>query len=143
MPGPTFVVEGLDELRRAIRQVQDTGLRQSLTDTNRRLARTIVDRALPFVPVRTGRLKASVRGLGNQRGAIGKAGGARVPYAPAIHWGRSAGNINFRTGRASRGQGRIDGRPFLWQAAQSVEREVVDEYQDDLNRILDAAVRNR
>jgi hypothetical protein len=135
---PSIVVEGLDELRRGLRQVQDHGLNDALKAANKHIAKEIVDLALPNVPVgKTGRLKASVRALGNLSGAVGKAGSARVPYAAAIHWGRSEGNLAFKTGKYSKGQGIVQGRPFLWEASKSLEPEVADIYQREVLRILD------
>lgn len=113
-------VEGIDELRRAIRRANDDGLKRALVAANKDLAQAIIDRALPKVPVRTGALRSSVRGLGNASGAIGKAGGAKVPYAAAIHWRR----------------GLVRGRPFLHDAAKAVERDVEDAYLTEIDRIL-------
>lgn len=124
MPKPAIQVDGLKELQREVRRIKDSELSKQLRDTNRRLADRIVAKALPSVPVRTGRLKSSVKALGRASGAVGKAGGARVPYAPAIHWGWPSRNIA--------------GRPFLKDAADGIEDEAVREYEKDINRVFDA-----
>lgn len=116
-------VEGIDELRRAIRKAEDDGLKRALVAANKDLARAVIEKALPRVPVRTGTLKRSVRGLGNASGAVGKAGGAAVPYAAAIHWGRKNGGV-------------VKARPFLHDAAKDIERDVEDAYLDEIDRIL-------
>lgn len=123
MAPPRLMVEGLKELRRDMRRIANTELNQELRDANKEIAERIISRALPNVPVRSGRLKASVRGLGNLGGAVGKAGGAAVPYAAAIHWGFP-----------KRG---IKARPFLKNAADSVEASVVDDYERRINRLLE------
>lgn len=122
---PTIVVAGLDELRRELRRIADKGLNDALKSANKQIADEVISRALPNVPVRTGRLLASVRASGTLAGAIGKAGNARVPYAAAIHWGRKRGGV-------------IGGRPFLRDAAQQVEQNVADDYLATIDRVLDA-----
>jgi HK97 gp10 family phage protein len=130
MAQPAIKVEGLTELRRKLRQLGDKDLKKQLRDTNKSLAQKIIDAALPNVPVRTGRLKATVKAAGNEKGAIGKAGTpARVPYAAAIHWGwRRRG---------------IRANPFLTDAAARVEGHVVEEYEKDLQALLDRVTRGR
>ena len=120
---PVITVEGVDDLRRDLRRLKDDDLNAAMKEANQVLAKRVIDKALPMVPVLTGRLRSSVRGLGNLSGAIGKAGGARVPYAAAIHWGWPARNIK--------------GTPFLTTAAQSVEQGALVEYEQQVNRVLD------
>lgn len=117
MSKPAFTVDGLDELRRDLRKIKDEGLNDAMKKANKTLADEVVAKADP--PVRTGRLRASVRGLGNLAGAVGKAGSAAVPYAAAVHWGAG-------------------GRPFLTDAAKKVETTAADRYLDEIDRILEA-----
>ena len=119
-------VDGVDELRRALRQVKDRELDEEMKKIHADLAREIVDRALPNVPVRTGALKASVRSAGTVRDAIGRAGKASVPYAAPIHWGW-----------AKRG---IKGRPFLTDAAQAVEKDITERYESQVAEMLDKVI---
>jgi phage gpG-like protein len=121
-------VDGVDQLRRTLRKLGDDDLKKALKEANKRIADEIIDRALPKVPVRSGRLRQSVRGLGNLAGAVGKAGSAKVPYAAAIHWGRKKG-------------GEIEATPFLWKAAKDMESVVADRYQDEVNEIIRRADR--
>jgi HK97 gp10 family phage protein len=121
--GQTFKIDvDYRQLRRELRRA-DAGLKSELAAANKELAASIVDKALPQVPVRSGRLRASVRGLGNQAGAVGKAGGARVPYAAAIHWGRKQGGF-------------IPARPFLRNAAKQVETQVVQVYEKRIRALF-------
>lgn len=120
-------VDGVDELRRALRQVKDSELDDEMKKIHADLAREIVDRALPNVPVRTGKLKASVRSAGTVRDAIGRVGKASVPYAAPIHWGWP-----------KRG---IKGRPFLTDAAQAVEKDITERYDQQVDEMLDKALR--
>lgn len=123
---PTIRVEGLDELRRNLRRVKDSELDSEMKAIHQALAREIVEKALPNVPKKSGRLRESVRSAGTKRDAIGRAGSASVPYAPIIHWGWPARNIT--------------GRPFLREAAQEIERDVTDRYETQVAQMLDRVV---
>ncbi len=124
-PAVGIQIVHLDELRRQLRKIADSDLSDEMVAANKELAKAIVDDALPNVPVLTGRLKRSVRGLGNKGGAVGKAGSAVVPYAAAIHWGRKNGGL-------------IQSRPFLRDAAKNVEKDVADRYWKRVEKVFDA-----
>lgn len=138
-------VEGAAELRRAIIQANDKELAKKLKQANLSAAEIVVRAALPNVPVgKTGNLAKSVKALASQTSGKAKAGAARVPYAAAIHWGEGAGNVNFRTGAAvGRPARNIQGRPFLWDAADKTLNEVIEAYEGEIDDLLDQAVRNR
>ena len=127
MAKPSIEVEGLNELRKALRQAKDKELNETMREIHRELAREIVQRALPNVPVKTGELKATVRAAGTIRDAIGRVGKATVPYAPPIHWGWPRRNIKPN--------------PFLVDAAQNIERDIVDRYDKAVSDMLDRLVR--
>lgn len=127
MPAPSIQVEGLRELNSRLRKVRDTGLDGELKRIHKGLADDVVSLALPNVPKRSGALMRSVRASGTKASAIGRAGRKSVPYAATIHWGR-------------RKRGRVQGRPFLQDAAKRVERDVVDDYQRAIKRLLDKAI---
>lgn len=129
MGQPGIQVEGLDELRRELRRVRDSELDATMKLIHVELAREVIDKALPNVPVRSGALKGTVRAAGTVRDAIGRAGKASVPYAPIIHWGWPA-----------RG---IPSRPFLRDAAQSIERDIEDRYDKQVSDMLDRVIKGR
>jgi len=126
MAKPSIRVEGLDELRRELRRVKDNELNDSMKAIHQELAAEITRRALPNVPVRTGRLKNTVRSAGTVRDAIGRVGKASVPYAAPIHWGWP-----------SRG---IPRRPFLVDAAETVERDITERYERAVADMLDKVI---
>lgn len=127
MPQPTIHVEGLDELRRELRRVKDSELDQEMKAIHRELALEIARRAASKVPVgETLRLWKSIRATGTVRDAIGRAGGASVPYAPPIHWGWKARNIKPR--------------PFLVDAAAELEPNITDRYDQEVARMLDKVI---
>jgi len=136
-------VVNLKEVQAAIRRLGDTLLKDQLKSANKNVAQMIVDAALPEVPVRTGKLRQSVKATATQTAAYGKAGTpARVPYAAAIHWGEGAGNVNFSTGSTvGRANRNIKGRPFLWDAADRVVNRAVKEYEDQIQQLIDRVVR--
>lgn len=136
-------VENLKEIQAAIRELGDAELRKQLREANRSVSQIVVDAALPNVPVRTGRLRQSVKAQATATAAYGKAGSpARVPYAAAIHWGEGSGNVNATTGATfGRPARNIRGRPFLWDAADLVLNRAVAEYEDQIQRLIDRVVR--
>jgi hypothetical protein len=89
-------IEGLRELRKAIREAGDKELQKALRLANKAAATVVVADASPSIPVLTGRLKKSARALGSQRSGRAVMGGARLPYAPPIHWGWPRHNIARR-----------------------------------------------
>lgn len=137
MAGAAVKVEGLDALRKVLRRMADRELTNQLKTTNKAAAQVVVTAALPKVPVRTGRLKTSVRALGSQRSGRAVAGAMRAPHAGAIHWGRRVGNVGSPPGNHP-GPNRIAGRPFLWDAAQQAEGKVVDQYARDVDALFNA-----
>ena len=136
-------VENLKEVQRMIRDVGDAELKKQLRQANKSVAQMVVDAALPQVPVRSGKLRQSVKATATQAAAYGKAGTpSRVPYAAAIHWGEGAGNVNFSTGgTVGRPARNIRGRPFLWNAADQTINRAVREYEDQIQNLIDKVVR--
>lgn len=137
-------VENLIELQRLLRQVGDKELPKALRGANKSMAEVVRDEALPNVPVRSGRLKRSVRAIGGQRDAKVQAGtAARVPYAATIHWGRKRGNVGWPPGNR-RGLNPVEARPFLWLAKERVltTGRGLAEYEKALEGILES-VRTR
>lgn len=144
-------VEGIKELRAGLRRAGGPDLEDGIKTANKNAAERVVRSALPHVPVgrppdkHPGRLKASVKALASKSSGRVKAGSAaRVPYAAAIHWGEGAGNINHTTGATvGRPERNIQGRPFLWEAADREMRGIVEAYDQEVTDLLDRAVRDR
>lgn len=136
-------VENLKELQKQIRDLGDAELRRQLREANKSVSEMVVRAALSNVPVRSGKLRASVKASATQTAAYGKAGSAvRVPYAAAIHWGEGSGNVNFTTGgTVGRANRNIRGNPFLWNAADETLNRAVREYEDQIQDLIDRVVR--
>lgn len=133
---PAIEVEGLTALRKGIKSLGDTGLVSALKDANRSSAQVVVARALPNVPVRTGKLKSTVKALAAQRDARVQAGSAKTSYAAAVHWGRKKGNVGSPPGNHP-GKNVMAGRMFLWDAAQASLAEATAKYEQEIERLLD------
>jgi hypothetical protein len=131
---PAVQVEGLKELRAGFRSTGDRALPKALAKANKLAAQVVVEEALPNVPFRSGRLRATVKALGSQTAGKAKAGAAKVPYAAAVHWGTGP-----RPGL--RGPHNIARNPFLVDAADRVNTQIVDQYEKEIDRILDG-IRN-
>jgi HK97 gp10 family phage protein len=129
----TIQVEGLSELRRSLKRLSKEAPKQ-LREANLAAAEIIIASALPNVPVRTGRLKRTVKALATQTASRMKAGSGTVPYAAAVHWGTGP-----RPGE--RGPHNIRRRAFLWDAREKLLREVRDQYEKELEALIDRAVR--
>lgn len=126
---PAISIEGLREVRQQLRDLNDRVGKEMLRDAHRRLAARVVKMAEPRVPVKTGALAGSLRGLGSVTGATGKAGGAKVPYAAAIHWG-----VGPRPGMS--GPHNIEARPFLLEALNRVDLDAAGEFAHQLSQLL-------
>jgi hypothetical protein len=84
-------VSGLREITRGM---EKAGVDvEELKDVMGRIAAEATDVMQPFIPTRSGRLRASARGNRAKGKAVVTIGTARVPYAAAIQWGWPRRNI--------------------------------------------------
>lgn len=114
-------IEGLRELNRAFRRLGSDAT-VDLKGVHLESARVVEKRARQVVPVRSGRLKDTLRSSGTMRGAQVRAGFARVPYAGPIHFGWRKRNIRPQ--------------PFLYDALDDRRAEVLRTYEDNLNKLI-------
>lgn len=94
-----------------------------LKSAHKEVADVVTAAGRPNTPRRSGRLAASMRPGATQTAAIVRAGGARVPYANAIHWGYRRRNIAAQ--------------PWLSDAARAKEPTWYDIYRTEIEKILD------
>lgn len=86
-----FKVEGV---RQMVRDLEAIGADvEDLKDTFQAISQEGTQVAKGLVPVKSGRLQASLRGNRAKSKAVVTAGGASVPYAGAINYGWPARNI--------------------------------------------------
>lgn len=81
-----FHLEGGRQLRKALKEAGND--LSDLKTTHKRAADVVAAASRGKVPVRTGRLKGTIRAAGTKTVGIIRAGTKRVPYAPCVHWGR-------------------------------------------------------
>lgn len=124
---PVIKVEGLARLSRQLKAL-DQGLDKETTVINRAAAELVAETARTKVPRRTGRLGASIRAGATKRTASVRAGGARVPYAPPIHWGWPSHNIAPQ--------------PFLYEALDARKAEVIYLYEKRIKALVEHAFPN-
>ena len=111
-------------LNRTIRALKDIGVPASeIAAAGKDAAELVAGEARTLVPVQTGKLKGSIRTATQQRKAIVRAGGARVPYANPIHWGW------FKRG--------IKPNQFFSRAITPQIDKIYKSYFDSLQRLLD------
>jgi hypothetical protein len=80
-------IEGLNRLKSALRKAQ-LAIDDEIKEANAEAAKIVETAARPLVPVRTGRLAASLRSSGNKSGGYVRAGNnTKVRYAGPIHFG--------------------------------------------------------
>jgi len=126
MAGGAVRVEGLDDVRRKIRRMEQ-GLDQDaakgdLQAMNLEAAEIVAGVATSIVPVRTGTLRATIRAAGAQKSGRVRSGYARVPYAGPIHFGWPQRNISPQ--------------PFLYDALDRRRNEVFDAYERNMSQIV-------
>lgn len=117
---PRIQVEGAKELRAAMKRMgADLG---DMTAINKSAAQTVAGQARSIVPVLTGRLMGSIRPLATRTRGQVAAGNKSVPYAGPIHFGWPARNISAD--------------PFLWDALESKEGEVIEKYEAHIEALV-------
>lgn len=113
-------VEGGPELRRAFRKFDDR--LGDLRAVHRSAAEVVEGEAESLVPVRTGRLRESIRVSAGKTGAGVLAGRRTVPYAGPIHFGWRIRNI--------------EPQPFLYDALDRRRDAVLETYRDGVGSLV-------
>lgn len=123
MAGEEVKVEGADRLASGLRR-----LAVEMPKVAPPKAATIIGREAALrAPKRTGRLAASFGSRSVQGENVMTFG---VVYAAAVHWG-----VGTRAGL--RGPHNIRPTRFLWGAAQDLERQWLEAYEDRLQELVD------
>lgn len=127
MASTEYRVEGMRDVRRALRRAGGTELLDALKAEHAYIARVVVQAAAPRTPRRTGRLAATVRGSGTRGLSVVRAGGARTPYAGVVHWG---------SGNRARPPMNIRPNPWISDAAQATETVWANHYEAALRALI-------
>lgn len=91
----------------------------------------IADEARSLVPVRTGKLRSTIKAvpLAGGRVVIRAGSPVKVPYANPIHWGWFYDKDNFI-------KKNIMPNPFFWKALKIKRQEVFDTYFKNMNDLI-------
>ena len=116
--------QGMKELRRKI-SVLD-GNFDDLKELHTDLAKIVADRASQLAPVKSGKLRDTIRASGTKTAGRVRSGFKRVPYAGVIHFGFPARGIKPQ--------------PFLYDALDQRRDEVLDRYFQGVKKIQKKAV---
>lgn len=114
---------GYRELKRDLRRMGDEAIAE-LKRVNKEAADMVADTARPEIPVRSGRLKGTLRTTGTMRGGVVRMGRKAVPYAGPIHFGWPSRPAPARGWRG----GPIAPNPFLYEAMDKRVGDVMDTY---------------
>jgi len=131
MTEPAVGLQNGRELRKAFREAGE-GITE-LKQLHRAIADDVAGTARTLVPVRTGRLKSTIRGAGLQTKALVRVGNNRkslsgVPYAKPIHFGWAARHIKPQ--------------PFLYDALDERRQDVIDTYNKEVNDLIKQVARS-
>ena len=124
-------VEGLKELRKALKTLEGEGkdsLKAEIKATNKAAADIVAASARLGVPVKSGRLRDSIRTSGTIRAGVVRAGKSKVPYAAPIHFGWPKRHIAPK--------------PFLYEARDKRAGEVVELYVQRVEKLLEEVIPN-
>jgi HK97 gp10 family phage protein len=119
-------VKNLKEVTKALRAVGVPN--DAVRDAGKRSADAVVNEAQRLVPVRSGKLRDSIRLASNARGKVTiQAGNNRssksgIPYANPIHWGWFKRNIKPQ--------------PFFVKALGLTRAEVFDNYFREMEKLI-------
>ena len=127
---PQVQLVGYRELRRDLRKMGDEAI-AGLKQVNKEAADLVADTARPDIPVRSGRLKGTLRTTGTVRGGVVRMGRKAVPYAGPVHFGWPN---RPNAAKGWRG-GPIRPNPFLYEATDRRIPEVMALYSKYLETL--------
>ena len=120
--GGRIQIDGLKETQQALRELS-SDLKTELKATHKQAAEVIVEGAKRYVPMRTGKLAASIRAAATMTSGKVRAGSAAVPYAGPVHFGWPAR--------------RIKPQPFIYDAMDVRRQEVYNLYAQRIFGLID------
>jgi len=120
-------VEGLQQ---TVKALQALGVDKSeISNANYEAAQTLIRSATPLVPVRSGRLRASLKPARTQAYAAARAGNSQVPYANPIHWGW------FRD-KQTGVQRNVLPQPFFAKALGLTYQQIIADYNRNMQQLV-------
>ena len=139
MPNIEIRVDGLADLRKALKAAEMIEDRNALRDGLKKAADIVAQEAKRRVPTRTGRARDSIRATSGGNKAYVVGGKARVPYYGWLDFGsrRPVSGQPRRVGPwANSGVGPDQGR-FIYPALDATEQEVASAVAEAVDAALD------
>jgi HK97 gp10 family phage protein len=127
-------------LKRAMRLMKDLDgdFKKQFKDIHKGASDIVADEARRLAPVKTGKLRRSIRTSGTNKGGVIRIGKKKIPYAGRVTFGDPTSLF----GRIRGGGGiKIKGNPFFYEAADRQFKQVVEYYDEELEQILDRALK--
>ena len=124
-------IDGSKQLRKRLREVGDKEIDQQLKETHKAAAEIVATAARPMVPVRSGKLKSTVRANASVRSGRVSMGRKTVPYAAPIHFGWATRPNRARGWRG----GPIAPNPFLYDALDRRRESVTERYYQGFAKV--------
>lgn len=113
-----------------------TAIREAL----KKAAETMAAAAVDTIPVKTGKLKRTIRVSATNYGAFVIAGSKKVPYGNPIHWGWFVDRKSDLAKKSSRGyiKKNIKPNPFFAKALGYTKQEIFDNF----TKIMETEINN-
>jgi HK97 gp10 family phage protein len=121
-------VQGLNQAVRALRAIGVPSAEIGMA--SQEAGEIVAGRARTLVPVRTGRLRSSIKTLRQSRKVIVKAGNEKtIPYANPIHWGWNYDKVNLQAKN-------IRPRPFFTNALSTTRKQVYQVFFGNMEKLF-------
>ena len=117
------------ELRKNLSMLDDDF--EDLKELHLDLAEMVAERAASLAPVRTGRLKETIRASGTKTAGRVRAGFKRVPWTGPVHFGWATRPDAAKGWRG----GPIHPNPFLYDALDERHNQVFETYFEGIKKI--------
>ena len=136
-PPKMYIMQGDKEFKRMLSALDAKF--DDLKEFHLDLAELVMARALSRAPVRTGRLRETIRASGTKTAGRVRAGFKRVPYAGPVHFGWAT-RPNLARGQIG---GPIMPNPFLYEALDERRNEVIQAYFDKVDELTKMSAMER
>lgn len=135
VPGGAIEAEGFGGLQKSLKAIGVDG--KEIAEANFQAAQTLIQAALPRVPVLSGRLRSSLKAGRAQGQAEARAGNNRgLGYAAPIHWGWAIVGANTKSRLRVGSIRNIEPQPFFSEALGYTYEEIIANYNRDMQNLV-------
>ena len=121
-------VTGLNQAVRALRAIGVPSA--TIGKASQEAGEIVASRARTLVPVKTGKLRGSIKALRQSRKVVVKAGNeTSIPYANPIHWGWNYDKVNLQAKN-------IKPRPFFTNALRTTRDQVYKTFFASIEKLM-------